>query len=172
MRRDMGPREPRKGTAPSTVRRQAPARPERRVESASEGDLANTMSLWEVFYRVVRRIPPGRVATYGIVAELAGHPRSARHVGFALATLKGTGAHHDIPWHRVLGSRSRRRAGISIRDPIGGALQRTLLEREGVEFGPGGNVALEEFGWFGEEPPKTPRPKRRSGQTRRPGGRS
>ncbi|HEX2572062.1 MAG TPA: MGMT family protein [Polyangia bacterium] len=116
---------------------------------------------------MVRRIPAGRVATYGIVAQVAGHPRSARHVGFALATLKGTGAHHDIPWHRVLGSRSRRRAGISIRDPIGGALQRTLLEREGVEFDRGGNVALDQYGWFGEEPAQTPRPKKRGGPKRR-----
>lgn len=157
----MGARESRRGTGLSTLRRQAPARPERRGEPAPGGDLAETMSLWEVFYRVVRRIPAGRVATYGIVAGLAGHPRSARHVGFSLAILKGTGAHHDIPWHRVLGSRSRRRAGISIRDPIGGALQRTLLEAEGVEFDQGGNVALDRFGWFGAEPPKQTAPRKR-----------
>lgn len=167
----MGARESRRGTDPSTIRRPASARPERRAEPAPEGSLAETMSLWEVFYRVVRRIPTGRVATYGIVADLAGHPRSARHVGFALAALKGTGAHHDIPWHRVLGSRSRRRAGVSIRDPIGGALQRKMLEREGVEFDRSGSVSLDAFGWSGEEP-KTPRAKRRSGQTRPPSRRS
>jgi alkylated DNA nucleotide flippase Atl1 len=43
--------------------------------------------VWASFYRIVRRIPRGRVATYAQVAMLAGRPRSARHVGYALAAL-------------------------------------------------------------------------------------
>jgi methylated-DNA-protein-cysteine methyltransferase-like protein len=100
---------------------------------------------WEAFYRVVRRIPRGRVSTYGAVAELAGHPRAARHVGFALAALRG--AHHDVPWHRVLGARGRGRAAITILDPVGGALQRQRLLDEGVEFDRLGRVPLDRFGW-------------------------
>lgn len=107
-------------------------------------------SWWEDFYRVVRRIPPGRVTTYATVAALAGRPRSARHVGFALSALKSGGLNSDIPWHRVLGSRSRRRAGISIRDPVGGAMQRELLEHEGVVVDGRGQVELESFGWHGD----------------------
>jgi methylated-DNA-protein-cysteine methyltransferase-like protein len=85
------------------------------------------------------------VTTYGAVAALAGRPRAARHVGFALAALRGT--QHDVPWQRVLGARSRAFAVVSIRDPVGGALQRELLEREGVRFDERGRVALDEFGW-------------------------
>ena len=102
---------------------------------------------WVRFYRVIRRIPRGRVATYGGVAERAGQPRSARQVGYALAALLGKKAH--VPWHRVLGAHSKRRARVSIRDPMGGAIQRELLEAEGVEFDRWGHVSLEEFGWQG-----------------------
>jgi methylated-DNA-protein-cysteine methyltransferase-like protein len=100
---------------------------------------------WSVFYRVIRRIPRGRVSTYGAVAAIAGRPRSARHVGFALAALQA-GA-HDVPWQRVLGGRGRHFAAVTIRDPVGGALQRELLEREGVRFDERGRVDLDVFGW-------------------------
>lgn len=100
---------------------------------------------WAHYYRVVRRIPRGRVSTYGQVAELAGRPRSARHVGYAMAALRG--AEHDVPWHRVLGARPRRRAAVSILDPTGAALQRLRLEDEGISFDAQGRVELERFGW-------------------------
>jgi methylated-DNA-protein-cysteine methyltransferase related protein len=101
--------------------------------------------VWTSFYRIVRRIPRGRVATYAQVAMLAGRPRSARHVGYALAALRG--ARHRVPWQRVLGKRAGRWAGISLRDPMGAAAQRALLEREGVEFDEKERVSLERFGW-------------------------
>jgi methylated-DNA-protein-cysteine methyltransferase-like protein len=100
---------------------------------------------WRPYYRVIRRIPRGRVTTYGEVALLAGHPRASRQVGFALAALRGT--RHAIPWQRVLGARPRRHAAISILDPMGAAVQRALLEAEGVEFDGRGRVSLERFGW-------------------------
>jgi methylated-DNA-protein-cysteine methyltransferase-like protein len=102
---------------------------------------------WQVYYAVVRRIPRGRVATYAQVALAAGNPRAARHVGYALAALRG--GRHRIPWQRVLGKRSARWGGISIRDPMGAATQRLLLEREGVVVDPRGRVSLEAFGWKG-----------------------
>jgi methylated-DNA-protein-cysteine methyltransferase related protein len=107
---------------------------------------------WSVFYRVVRRIPRGRVATYGGIALLAGKPRAARQVGYALAALRGTA--HAIPWQRVLGARPRGHAAISILDPVGAAVQRRLLEDEGVRFDARGRVELAEFGW--------PRPRTRT----------
>jgi methylated-DNA-protein-cysteine methyltransferase-like protein len=100
---------------------------------------------FEPFYRVARRIPRGKVATYGQVAALAGRPRGARLCGYALSALRGTV--HDVPWQRVLGARGAGRAGISLRDPVGAAAQRALLEREGVEVDARGRVELERFGW-------------------------
>ena len=100
---------------------------------------------WADYYRVVRRIPRGRVATYGDVALAAGKPRAARQVGYALAALRG--ARHDVPWQRVLGARPRGMAAISILDPIGAAVQQRLLEREGVRFDDRGRVDLGRFGW-------------------------
>jgi methylated-DNA-protein-cysteine methyltransferase related protein len=100
---------------------------------------------WRAYYRVVARIPRGRVTTYGQVAMLAGKPRAARQVGHALSALRGT--RHRIPWQRVLGSRPRGLAAISILDPMGSAVQRALLEDEGVEVDERGRVSLERFGW-------------------------
>jgi methylated-DNA-protein-cysteine methyltransferase-like protein len=100
---------------------------------------------WAAYYRIVRRIPRGEVTTYGAVALLAGKPRGARQVGYALAALRGT--RHRVPWQRVLGTRARGFAAVSILDPMGAAVQRDLLEREGVRFDERGRVALEQFGW-------------------------
>lgn len=100
---------------------------------------------WSVYYRVVRRIPRGRVATYGDVARGAGKPHGARQVGYALAALRGTV--NDVPWQRVLGARGRGLASISIRDAVGAAVQRRLLEDEGVLFDERERVSLASFGW-------------------------
>jgi methylated-DNA-protein-cysteine methyltransferase-like protein len=110
---------------------------------------------WSVFYRVVRRIPRGRVATYGEVALAAGKPRAARQVGYALAALRG--AAHDVPWQRVCGARPRGHAAISLRDPVGAAVQRDLLEAEGVEFDARDLIDLARFGWRRRRRPRSPR---------------
>ncbi len=87
-------------------------------------------------YAVVRRIPEGRVASYGQVAELAGLPRQARQVGYALAALRPG---DRVPWQRVINARGE----ISARaEPGAEHLQRLLLEREGVRFDAAGRVAL------------------------------
>lgn len=128
-----------------------------RSSRPAPAELPETISWWEEFYRVVRRIPRGRVCTYGAVAAMAGRPRAARHVGYALGALKETGKHANVPWQRVLGSRSRNRAGISIKDPTGGAVQRMLLEAEGVKFDPNGSVSLDRFGWFASAEARSPK---------------
>ncbi|MFQ5528739.1 MAG: MGMT family protein [Gemmatimonadota bacterium] len=94
----------------------------------------------EAVYEVVRRIPRGRVATYGQVAALAGSPGAARQVGYALAALD---AGTTVPWHRVLNSRG----GISRRPGGSIVTQRLRLAREGVAFGQDGRVNLEVCGW-------------------------
>jgi methylated-DNA-protein-cysteine methyltransferase-like protein len=100
---------------------------------------------WSRYYRIVTRIPRGRVTTYGEVARLAGSPRAARQVGYALAALRGT--LHRVPWQRVLGKRAGDLAGISLLDPVGAAVQQRMLEEEGVTFDARGRVPLAEFGW-------------------------
>jgi methylated-DNA-protein-cysteine methyltransferase-like protein len=92
-------------------------------------------------YAVVRRIPRGRVATYGQVARLAGLGAGARQVGYALAGLPTGSA---VPWHRVINARGT----ISARSRFGPDVeQRIRLEREGVRFDAGGRVALGVFRW-------------------------
>ena len=92
-------------------------------------------------YRLVRQVPPGKVTSYGAIARMLGHPRAARTVGWALHSLpEGS----DVPWHRVINSQGR----ISIsRREHSGALQRALLEAEGVEFDADGTVDWDRFGW-------------------------
>jgi methylated-DNA-protein-cysteine methyltransferase-like protein len=91
-------------------------------------------------YAVVRRIPRGRVATYGQVAKLAGLPGSARQVGYALHALPGASA---LPWQRVINASG----AISLHPMNGGISQRILLEKEGVRFDARGRVSLTKFGW-------------------------
>lgn len=100
-----------------------------------------TNSLYQKFYAVVRKVPRGRVATYGQVAHVAGFPRHARHVGFALRALpEGS----DVPWHRIVNTRG----AISARAVPGfDELQRRLLEDEGVEFSAGGRIDLRRYQW-------------------------
>ncbi|HLB36228.1 MAG TPA: methylated-DNA--[protein]-cysteine S-methyltransferase [Gemmatimonadales bacterium] len=92
-------------------------------------------------YAVVRRIPRGRVATYGQVAALAGREGHARQVGYAMHALpNGT----TVPWHRVINARGE----ISRRSQFGGEIrQRLLLEAEGVEFDWRGRVRLSRYQW-------------------------
>ncbi len=97
-------------------------------------------SLYERIYRVVCRIPRGKVATYGQVARLARLPNQARLVGYALHAL----SRDDVPWQRVLNGRGE----VSPRGVDGpDELQRELLEDEGVEFDRRGRVDLSRFAW-------------------------
>ena len=92
-------------------------------------------------YAAVRRIPSGRVATYGGVAAAAGMRGHARQVGYALAALE---IDADVPWHRVVNARGE----VSTRsgDSAAERLQRALLESEGVSFDARGRIDLERFG--------------------------
>lgn len=89
---------------------------------------------------VIRRIPKGKVASYGQVAVLAGNPRAARQV---VRTLHASSKKENLPWHRVINSQGK----ISLRSGGGYELQRTMLEAEGVEFSASGRVDLKRFGW-------------------------
>lgn len=96
---------------------------------------------YQLIYSVVRRIPRGRVATYGQVASLAGLAGHARQVGYALNALPdGT----VVPWHRVVNAAGR----ISTRAVPGGELvQQLLLEKEGVRLDARGRIPLDRVRW-------------------------
>lgn len=95
----------------------------------------------QLIYRIVESIPQGRVATYGQIAALAGYPRHARQVGYALAALpQGS----QTPWHRVINAQGKISArGLSGCDDF----QRLLLEEEGICFGLGDRVPLNKYQW-------------------------
>jgi len=98
-------------------------------------------STYTRIYAVVRRIPRGRVATYGQVATLAGLRGHARQVGYAMHALPPRTA---VPWHRVINARGK----ISRRSEFGEELhQRLLLEAEGVEFDWRGRVRMTRHQW-------------------------
>ncbi len=91
-------------------------------------------------FALVRRVPPGRVVTYGQVAALLGAPRAARAVGYAMARCPP-----GVPWYRVINARG----GISLRANVGSMVnQQLLLEAEGVRFGRG-RVDLCRYRWRG-----------------------
>ena len=87
---------------------------------------------------IVKRVPRGRVVTYGQLAEMIDHRLSPVGVGWAIRAA----APGAIPWHRVVNSRG----GIST-DREHPGRQRTLLEAEGVRFDAEGNIDLERAGW-------------------------
>lgn len=116
---------------------------------ASKTGPAKKTTGFDAFYRVVRRIPKGRVSTYGAIATLAGKPRAARQVGFALGALRDPNT--TIPWQRVLASKGTHHAGITPRGRGFAARQRKLLESEGVRFDARARVDLRVFGWPGRK---------------------
>jgi len=95
-------------------------------------------SLYERIYGVVSGIPAGKVATYGQIAHLAGIPKGARQVGYAMAALGRGAPRPGIPWHRVVNAKGE--------SSIGGE-QVARLEAEGVEFDERGRIDLGAFGW-------------------------
>jgi methylated-DNA-protein-cysteine methyltransferase related protein len=121
-------------------RRKLPMPPKRKFLQTAQpqGDEAV-----EAICAVVRRIPLGWVATYGQVAAMAGLPKRARLVGRVLQRLdSGT----KIPWHRVVNAKGEVSFGLSRNG--GDALQRRLLEKEGIRFDDRNRLDLERCRWL------------------------
>lgn len=107
------------------------------------------MNSYDKIYEVVRRIPKGRVSTYGQIAFLAGNPRWSRVVGYALHVnpfpWESTAGEQAVPCHRVVNRFGEPSSAFA----FGGVnRQIELLEEEGVEFD-GNHVDLERFLWDG-----------------------
>ena len=94
---------------------------------------------FERVYAVVRRVPKGRVISYGEIAKILGCPRAARQVGWAMRQSPD-----DIPWQRVIKSDG------SIAGGGFSELRRALLREEGVPFLPDGRVDMAACQWDGE----------------------
>jgi methylated-DNA-protein-cysteine methyltransferase-like protein len=100
--------------------------------------------IYQKIYDTVKRIPAGKVATYGQIARLAGLPKQARMVGYALYNLPED---QVIPWHRVINARGE----ISqLPDPEWMTKQRYLLESEGIVFDSNERISLAQFQWSPE----------------------
>lgn len=98
------------------------------------------MTVFERIYEVVKNIPEGKVATYGQVAMLAGNPRWARVVGYALHCNPEPGV---IPCHRVVNREGR----VSPAFAFGGEnIQIDLLKKEGIVFEEDGTIDLFKYG--------------------------
>jgi methylated-DNA-protein-cysteine methyltransferase-like protein len=112
-----------------------------RNSSGVPGTSPVSSEAYDAIYAVVSLIPRGRVATYGQIADIAGLPRRARMVGYAMRELpEGS----DLPWHRVVSASGE----ISSRGcPSSEREQRQLLEAEGVTFGRGGRLSLSRYRW-------------------------
>jgi len=106
---------------------------------------------WNPVYRLIKKIPRGRVTTYGELARTLRLPGGARAVGYALAACPNG---YGIPWHRVVGARGYLRIGEPHR-----SLQRQLLRSEGVDL-ESGRIDMTLFGWSPlHGPRKRPRPR-------------
>lgn len=102
----------------------------------------------------MKKIPRGKVASYGQVARVVGMERQARLVGYALHALSDDNAGR-VPWHRVINAQGY----VSIKEPpMAAEIQQRLLENEGVEFSPRGKLDWKKFGW---RPTLSPPRKRR-----------
>ena len=98
--------------------------------------------LYQRIYEMVRQIPSGKVATYGQIAGLVGGC-TPRMVGYAMSALSGG---TDVPWQRVINYKGK----ISPHGfGYGSALQRQILEEEGVLFDLEGKIDFDHFGWLG-----------------------
>lgn len=98
--------------------------------------------LYRNIYRLVAQIPEGRVATYGQIAALAGNPRAARTVGWAMHSVP---RELRLPCHRVV-NRAGQLAPLHI---FGPGMQRALLEAEGVTFNRQGCINMRAHLWRG-----------------------
>ena len=116
----------------------------RRAQFTMRRRRTDTPPFYRFVYRLVRRVPRGKVVSYGQVAAILGQPRGARAVGMALGALAPPLA-DEIPWHRVINAAGR----PSHRDGFWAAIQREMLEAEGVQFDRRDTVDLKRVRWRG-----------------------
>ncbi len=107
----------------------------------------------EKVYEIVRRIPSGRVMTYGQIAEILGEGYTPRTVGYVMHAAET----EKVPWQRVINAQGACSTG---RMTVPVDLQQSMLEAEGVRFNEKGRCDLKEYLWFPEDfaPPEDEQP--------------
>lgn len=100
------------------------------------------MSQYDLIYATVCKIPSGKVATYGQIADLAGLYGKARLVGYALFRVQIA---DNIPWHRVVNAKGE--ISYSFNRQGDDYLQKVLLEEEGIKFKSNGKIDLKKYRW-------------------------
>lgn len=124
-------------------------RPSTRLGERVHGDLrADASGAYAEVYTLVRRIPRGRVMTYGQIAGLIEQRLSPRAVGWAMH-----GCPEDVPWQRVVNAAGGCSTGRLPDMPDG--LQQAMLETEGIKFRPNATLNLEHYRWIPAD--RTPR---------------
>jgi methylated-DNA-protein-cysteine methyltransferase-like protein len=99
-----------------------------------------TPSFTQRVKNIIKRIPRGKVATYGQIATCAGNPRAARLVVWA---LHSSTEKDKLPWHRVINSKGQ----ISLKPNHGYEIQKELLRKEGVKFSKSDNIDFKLYLW-------------------------
>jgi len=101
----------------------------------------------ERVYKLVRRIPRGKVMTYGQIAAILGEGYTPRTVGFVMHSSP-----NDLPWHRVINSQGACSTGGIL---LPQNKQQLMLEQEGIEFDQGNRCDLQLYAWMPGSKPKT-----------------
>jgi len=89
---------------------------------------------------LIKKIPEGKVLTYGFIAKLAGNPRAARQVSWI---LHSSSKKYNLPWHRVISSKGK----ISLKAVEDCEYQKNLLVQEGIHVSNGFNIDLKKYLW-------------------------
>lgn len=97
-------------------------------------------SFSEKVIEVLKQVPYGKVATYGLIAKLAGNNRASRQVAYILHSSSNK---YNLPWHKVINSKGY----ISLKKGVGYELQKELLEKEGIIFDKNDYIDLNKYSW-------------------------
>lgn len=97
----------------------------------------------------IKKIPKGKVATYGQIAKIAGKPQGSRGVAWILNSCSKS---HALPWHRVINSQGKISFPSKSKNYV---MQKKLLKQEGIEFSVGDRIRLSEYLW--SKKPKAPK---------------